>query len=282
MAYGLGDVVQQRLLIERSDGEEAFRRTALIKLEALLGLCETAECRRVRLLSYFGEESSPCGRCDTCLEPPETWDASEAARKALSCVYRTGQRFGATHLIDVLRGRETERVSRFRHDRLSVFGIGADLDEAEWRSVFRQLTALGLLQPDLEAWGALRLAPASRPVLRGETPIRMRRLKRGAAKKPRAAAVSAEMPPADQALLDSLKAWRLGEARQQNVPAYVIFHDRTLAAIAALRPTDLEALSAIDGIGARKLERYGEALLEIVRGHALRASTADAAGVNGS
>ncbi|HEY9447970.1 MAG TPA: DNA helicase RecQ, partial [Burkholderiales bacterium] len=157
MAYGLGDVVQLRRMIEESEGGAEFRRISFSKLEALLGLCETAGCRRVRLLQYFGEESAACGNCDNCLEPPQTWDATEAARKALSCIYRTGQRFGAVHLIDVLRGRPTERVSQWTHDRLGVFGIGGDLDEAAWRSVFRQLVALGYARPDHDAYGALRL-----------------------------------------------------------------------------------------------------------------------------
>ncbi len=176
MAYGLGDVVQQRRMIDQSEGSEAFRRASLVKLEALLGLCETAGCRRVRLLDYFGEASTPCGNCDTCLEPPQTWDATEAARKALSCIYRTGQRFGAVHLIDVLRGRATERVSQWDHDKLNVFGVGSDLDEAAWRNVFRQLVALGYARPDHEAYGALRLTDASREVLKGEKHVEMRRV----------------------------------------------------------------------------------------------------------
>jgi ATP-dependent DNA helicase RecQ len=267
MSYGLGDVVQQRLMIERSEGSEEFRRISVIKLEALLGLCETAGCRRVRLLDYFGQKSAPCGNCDTCLEPPETWDATEAAQKALSCMYRTGQRFGAVHLISVLRGERTERVARWSHEQLGVFGAGADLDEVEWRSVFRQLVALGLAQPDHEAMGALRLTAESGPVLRGERPVSLRRAtrRRGRSRdRKKRVAPAAELPDADADLLSRLKDWRLDQARAQSVPAYVIFHDRTLAAIAALRPPTLDALSAIDGIGAKKLERYGQALLAIV------------------
>ncbi|MEO8166070.1 MAG: DNA helicase RecQ, partial [Betaproteobacteria bacterium] len=176
MTYGLGDVVQQRRMIEQSDGSEEYRRVSFSKLEALLGLCETAGCRRVRLLAYFGEQSMPCGNCDTCLEPPQTWDATEAARKALSCIYRTGQRFGSRHLIDVLRGQVTERVEQWRHRELSVFGIGADLDEAAWRDVFRQLVTLGFVRPDHAAFGALRLTETSRAVLKGEQSIGMRRI----------------------------------------------------------------------------------------------------------
>lgn len=266
MAYGLGDVVQQRRMIDQSEGSEEYRRVLVVKLDALLGLCETAGCRRVRLLDYFGEPSAPCGNCDTCLEPPQTWDATEAARKALSCIYRTGQRFGAVHLIDVLRGRATERTAQWGHEQLNVFGIGADLDEAAWRNVFRQLVALGFAEPDHDAYGALKLTDASRPVLKGEQPVEMRQLqpRKGKVSKTRSAA-AAGLSSADAGLLDQLKAWRLEQAREQSVPAYVILHDRTLAEIAASRPRDIDALAMISGIGAKKLERYGNALLELVR-----------------
>src|SRR6266850_403149 len=192
MTYGLADVVQLRRMIEQSVGSEEFRRVSFSKLEALLGLCETAGCRRVRLLDYFGEASQPCGNCDTCIEPPVTWDATDAARKALSCIYRTEQRFGAVHLIDVLMGRSTDRVSQWNHDQLAVFGIGADLDEATWRSVFRQLVALSYARPDHDAYGGLRLTDASRAVLKGEQRVEMRRAaprKAKAAKQRRAAFV---------------------------------------------------------------------------------------------
>ena len=259
-------MVQQRRMIEQSEGSEEYKRVSTNKLEALLGLCETAGCRRVRLLAYFGEHAGPCGNCDTCLEPPETWDATEEARKALSCMYRTGQRFGAGHLIDVLRGRATERVSQYGHDGLAVFGLGAGLDETAWRGVFRQLVALGYARPDHEAFGALRLTEASRPVLKGEQRIELRRAiprKAKPAARQRAAWTDAASP-AEAALLERLKTWRAGQAREQSVPAYVIFHDSTLAALAVARPRDLDALSAIDGIGARKLERYGPQLLELL------------------
>ena len=271
MAYGLADVVQQRRMIDQSEGGEEFRRVSLTKLEALLGLCETAGCRRVRLLEYFGEYSpgksgAPCGNCDTCLEPPQTWDATDATRKALSCIYRTGQRFGAVHLIDVLRGRTTERVRQWDHDQLAVFGVGGDLDEAAWRGVFRQLVALGYARPDHEAYGALRLTEASRAVLKGGQAVQMRRANPRQARPAKRRASAELQPPAgvDEALLERLKAWRTAQAREQSVPPYVIFHDRTLAALAAHRPRDLDGLSAIDGIGARKLERYGAALLELL------------------
>jgi len=265
MAYGLADLVQQRRLIDLSEASEDYKRICTAKLDALLGLCETAGCRRVRLLAYFGEASMPCGNCDTCLEPPVTWDATAAAQKALSAIYRTGQRFGAVHLTDVLRGKDNERTGRWAHDRLSVFGVGADLDEAAWRVVFRQLVALGFAQVDHEAHGALKLAAASRPVLRGEQRVEMRRVvaRPRPAGKPRASP-GRVLPPADADLFDRLKAWRQGEARTQSVPAYVILHDSTLTEIARRRPPDLATLAGVAGIGARKLERYGAALLDLV------------------
>ncbi len=258
MTYGLADVVQLRRLIEMSESSEEFRRISFSKLDALLGLCETAGCRRVRLLGYFGEAAEPCGNCDNCLAPPQTWNATDAARKALSCIYRTGQRFGAVHLIDVLRGRETERVSQWNHQQLSVFGIGADLDEATWRSVFRQLVALGYAEPDHEAYGGLRLTQASRAVLRAEQAVEMRRPASRPPRK-RARPTTPESP-----LLAQLKAWRLAEARAQSVPPYVVFHDSTLAAIADARPSTLQTLAGISGVGTKKLERYGAAILDVL------------------
>jgi ATP-dependent DNA helicase RecQ len=281
MVYGLGDVVQQRRLIDGSEGSDEHKRISSAKLDALLGLCETAQCRRVRLLSYFGEAASPCGNCDNCLAPPETWDATVAAQKALSAIYRTGQRFGAVHVIDVLRGKETERVLRWDHQHLGVFGIGAEIDESAWRDVFRQLVALGLAEVDHGAYGALRLTAASRPVLKGEQPVEMRRTapRVRPTKRPRTAAGGtgghaaagsglpangATDPAGESDRYARLKAWRLAEARRQAVPAYVILHDATLAEIARREPRDLDALAGIPGIGARKLERYGAALLEVV------------------
>ena len=267
MAYGLGDVVQQRRMIDQSEGSEEYRRLSFAKLEALLGLCETAGCRRVRLLDYFGEASAPCGNCDTCLEPPQTWDATDAARKALSCIFRTGQRFGSRHLIDVLRGHATERVAQWHHEELSVFGIGADLDEATWRDVFRQLVTLGFARPDHAAYGALRLTETSRPVLKGEQRIDMRRIapRKGKSATVRRRAGADGLSAADAALLERLRAWRSEQAREQSVPAYVIFHDATLSAIAAAHPRDMGDLSSIHGIGAKKLERYGPALMALLR-----------------
>jgi ATP-dependent DNA helicase RecQ len=268
MAYGLADVVQQRRFIDQSEGSEAFRRISGSKLDALLGLCETAQCRRVHLLAYFGEEGVPCGNCDNCLNPPETWDASVASQKALSAIYRTGQRFGAGHLIDVLRGKDGERIRQWAHDQLSVYGIGKAEDEHHWRSVFRQLVALGLARVDHESYGALVLTEAARPVLRGERTVMMRRIPervREAARRTRSAS-PVSMDGVDAGLLAALKAWRLDEARTQSVPAYVILHDSTLVELARQRPGDLEGLADIPGFGARKVERYGDALVELISG----------------
>ena len=269
MAYGLADLVLQRRLIEQSAAGEDFKRVSGAKLDALLGLCETAGCRRVRLLGYFGEESTPCGNCDTCLAPPQTWDATDAARKALSAIYRTGQRFGAVHLIDVLRGKVSPRVGSWGHDKLTVFGVGADLDELAWRNVFRQLVAMGLAKVDHEAHGALKLAPASRAVLKGEQPVEMRRAAVDGRKRPGSitrtpAGAAVALSDAEVTVFERLKEWRGAQARGQAVPAYVILHDSTLAAIARSRPRDLDDLAGISGIGARKLERYGAALLDLL------------------
>jgi len=268
MAYGLADVVQQRRLIEQSEASDEFKRVSGAKLDALLGLAETAGCRRVRLLDYFGEASGPCGNCDNCLAPPETWDATDAARKALSAIYRTGQRFGASHVIDVLRGKGGDKIGRWEHDRLSVFGIGADLDDATWRSVFRQLVAQGLVRVDHEAYGALKLAEASRAVLRGEATVAMRRSVARAPKAKKLRGEAASLDAGARTLFDALKAWRLEQAKVQGVPAYVILHDRTLAAIAQARPASLPELARIGGFGAAKLDRYGAAIVALASGRA--------------
>jgi ATP-dependent DNA helicase RecQ len=255
-------------LIDQSEGSEEFKRVSASKLDALLGLCETAGCRRVRLLHYFGETYlrdgvAACGNCDTCLDPPRTWDATEAARKALSAIYRTGQRFGAVHLVDVLLGRETDRVIQWNHNALTVFGIGSDIDDTGWRNVFRQLVALGYASPDHTAYGALKLNEASRAVLKGEVTVLMRHV-RERVSRARRIRTTPETADADPLLLEKLREWRADQAREQAVPAYVIFHDRTLAAIAAARPADLEELAGIPGIGTKKLERYGQRLIELV------------------
>ena len=265
MAYGLADVVQQRRMIAQSEADEQFKRVAAAKLDAMLGLCETAECRRVRLLDYFGEASSPCGNCDTCLAPPEVWDGTTAAQKLLSAVYRTGQRFGAGHVIDVLLGRATDKVNHWRHGALSTFGVGGELSDQEWRGVARQLVASGLLAVDHEAYGALKLTAASGAVLKGEQQVRLRQqvLRTRSVKKQRVAPVEA-LAGAAAELFERLRAWRGEAARAHGVPAYVIFHDATLRGIAHARPASLEALGMIAGVGARKIEVYGADILKLV------------------
>jgi ATP-dependent DNA helicase RecQ len=260
--------VQQRRLIDQSEAGEAHKRIQIAKLDALLALCESAQCRRVRLLAYFGEESLACGNCDTCLDPPQTWDATEAARKALSAIYRTGQRFGAGHLIDVLRGRMNERVLRSDHHRLSVFGIGAGLEDAEWRNVLRQLVAIGFAEVDHTSYGAFKLTPAARPVLRGEQRVEMRRIVSGRSTQGARSRVPRSVPHGtpDESLLARLREWRREEARSQGVPAYVILHDSTLAEIAQRAPRSVEALREITGIGQKRLERYGAALIALLEG----------------
>jgi ATP-dependent DNA helicase RecQ len=269
MAYGLEDLVKLRQLTEGSDAPDAQKRIERQKLDALLGYCETTRCRRQVLLEYFGETlAEPCGNCDTCLEPAAGFDGTEAAQKALSCVYRTGQIFGVAHLVDVLLGGDTERVRRFHHDRLSTYGIGGDFTRNEWRSMFRQLVALGLLTVDIEGHGGLRLGPEARPVLRGERRIELRRdpvRARPAAAKKRSS-VSFENP-AEESLFQALRAHRLALAKSQGVPPYVIFHDSTLAEMARSRPHRMEQLAGISGIGAAKLERYGQDFLGVIAGH---------------
>jgi len=265
MSYGLQDVITLRQMVEGSDAEPARKRLEARKLDAMLGYCELTSCRRERLLAYFGETlPGPCGNCDNCLEPADAWDATEAAQKALSCVYRTGQRFGAGHVIDVLLGKDTERVRRFRHHALSTFGIGRELDAATWRAVFRQLIARGLLRVDVEGYGSLRLAPESRAALRGEIEVRLRREARRAPPGP--AERRAERPPAeDAAMWDALRRRRRELALEQGVPPYVIFHDATLKAMLEQRPATREALASVPGVGDKKLDRYGDAFLEVIR-----------------
>lgn len=267
LSYGLGDVVNLRQLIQQGEAGEERKRLELRKLDALLGYCESTQCRRQGLLGWFGEaHGGACGNCDNCLEPPRSWDGTQAARKALSCVYRTGQRFGAGHVIDVLRGVNTDKVQQWGHDRLSTWAIGDDLDERQWRGVFRQLVAAGLLEADIEHHGALRLTVASGPVLKGERELRFRheppKPSRGRKSRGGAAAPMIDLDPDSQLRFDALREWRSNTAREQNVPAYVIFHDSTLRAIAQAAPDDLDELARVPGIGASKLDRYGEAVLQ--------------------
>jgi ATP-dependent DNA helicase RecQ len=275
MVYGLADVVQQRRLIEQSEAGATHRRLAQRKLEALLGLCEASTCRRARLLEYFGEASTACGNCDNCLAPPPQWDATQAAQKLMSCIVRcssaSGFGFGAQHVIDVLRGERTAKVSQFGHERLSTFGIGRELDAPAWRALLRQLIMRGLVEVDVQHFNVLRLAPASRAVLRGEESLTLRRpaLERPRPSRRRASASARGSTHTDAALTtlyERLREWRRAVAREQHIPAYTVFHDRTLLAIAEHRPRSPEERASIVGIGAAKLARYGASLLELVSG----------------
>ncbi|AYG81151.1 ATP-dependent DNA helicase RecQ [Streptomyces hundungensis] len=275
MAYGLQDVVQQRKMIQGGEGDEAFRRRAAAHLDAMLALCETASCRRAQLLGYFGQEApaANCGNCDTCLTPPQTWDGTVAAQKALSTVVRLqrerNQKFGAGQIIDILLGRRTAKVIQFDHDALSVFGIGEDLSEPQWRGVVRQLLAQGLLAVEGE-YGTLVLTEASGEVLGGRREVRMRTepekavraASRSASKK--SAAAAADLPPEVVPVFEALRAWRGAQAKEAGVPAYVIFHDATLREIATVRPGSLEELSAVGGVGEAKRAKYGEAVLTVL------------------
>jgi ATP-dependent DNA helicase RecQ len=267
LLYGFEDVVKLRQMALQSEGNETFKRHEQQRLTAMLGLCEITSCRRQALLRYFGDTlESPCGNCDNCLEPPEEWDGSEAARMALSCVYRTGQRFGANHVIDVLRGASNDRIISFDHHIISTFGIGKDIAAEQWRSVFRQLVARGLLDVDPEGYGGLRLGAQARPVLRGEESVWLRRDRKAApvraiGKRER----GTEVDEADRPLWDALRACRKRLADAQNVPPYVIFHDATLRAMLADHPQNARELRAVSGVGDSKLERYGEAFLAVLR-----------------
>ena len=272
LCYGLGDVVTLRQMIENSEAGEERRWLERRKLDVLLGYCESTRCRRQTLLAAFGEDyPRACGNCDNCLEPPRTWDATVAAQKALSCVYRTGQRFGVTHLVDVLTGSENERIRQLGHDQLSTYGIGTELDARQWKGVFRQLVAMGLLEVDVEGHGSLRLTEASRPVLKGGQSVHLREESvRRREKAPRGARGGGAPAPvsleaADQPVFEALRQLRAELAREQSVPAYVIFHDATLRAIAERRPATLDALGQVSGVGAAKLERYGEQVLAALR-----------------
>jgi ATP-dependent DNA helicase RecQ len=278
MAYGLQDIVQQRRMIDESDAPDAFKRVSAQKLDALVGLAETVNCRRARLLAYFSETSASenCGNCDNCLTPPRVRDGKILAQKLLSCVYRTGQRFGAMHVFDVLVGRLTEKVQQFNHDKLSVFGVGRELNEKQWRVVLRQLIAMGHLRADNEAYGALKLTEAARGVLRGETEVWLREEQEGArnrairAKSRRgdlAPASTGQSKTADPALYSALKAWRTETARKRGVPAYVVLHDSTIDGIAAARPATLTQLRSVAGIGDKKLEHYGTELMAVINAH---------------
>ncbi|MEK8086811.1 DNA helicase RecQ [Aquabacterium sp. A3] len=276
LTYGLADVVNQRRMIDESPAADEFKRVQRGKLDALLALAEAHDCRRVRLLAYFGEASGPCGNCDNCLTPPRTWDGTEAARKLLSGIYRFWQhgqqRFGAGHLIDVLRGRQTDKVAQYGHHSLSTFGVGADLSETQWRAVLRQLIALGHVVAEGE-YGTLGLTESARAVLRGEVSIVLKEAiepaaRRGAAgrtvRAARASAHEADMDTACLGRFQALKRWRADVAREHNLPAYVVFHDATLADMARAAPRSLDDLSGISGVGAKKLDAYGQAIVDLL------------------
>jgi ATP-dependent DNA helicase RecQ len=272
LLYGISDVAKLRGIAEASELPEKQRQIERRKLDALIGYCETTRCRRQVLLEYFGETpGGPCGNCDTCLEPVESFDGTELAQKALSCVYRTGQRFGAAHVTDVLLGADNERIHGFGHDQLSTWGIGKELDKLGWRSVFRQLVAMGLLQVDLEGHSGLRLGPDCREVLRGERKVELRReTARPPRRRTRGEAASPAAPrptlsgAGEERLFQALRQRRLELARDQGIPPYVIFHDSTLIEMARARPADLGALARLRGVGAAKLERYGAAFLAVI------------------
>jgi ATP-dependent DNA helicase RecQ len=278
LAYGLADVVQQRKMIDGSDGDAAHRRRLGQHLDAMLALCETVECRRTQLLAYFGQEgSTPCANCDTCTSPPQTWDGTVAAQKLLSAVVRLDQRrqrYGAGHVIDILLGNRTPRVTQLEHTTLTVFGIGTELSEAEWRGVVRQLFAQRLLSV-IDAYGTLELTEESGAVLRGVRTVALRREapraatsrsgRTGATKKGRATGAVA-LDGSAEALFERLRAWRSAAAKEAGLPAYVIFHDATLRQVAATAPGSLADLAAISGVGASKLDRWGPAVLEVVGG----------------
>ncbi|MEU6301748.1 DNA helicase RecQ [Streptomyces chartreusis] len=280
MAYGLNDVIQQRKLINSGEGDEAFRRRAASHLDAMLALCETAQCRRGQLLAYFGQDAEPvgCGNCDTCVTPPETWDGTVAAQKVLSTVVRLqrerGQKFGAVQIVDILLGRRTAKVIQFDHDQLSVFGIGEDLGEGEWRGVVRQLLAQGLLAVEGE-YGTLVLTEASGSVLRREREVPLRKEPKkpatsrsgsgsGARGEKKAKAAAAELPQDLVPAFEALRAWRAEQAREQGVPAYVIFHDATLREIVTVWPASVRELGSVSGVGEKKLATYGEGVLEVL------------------
>ena len=270
MNYGLKEVIIFRQWLAESEADEAYKRVEHQKLEAMIGLCELPTCRRRAIRVYFGEEpGKDCGNCDNCLNPPQTWDGTEAARKAMTCVSRTGQRFGVNYLVDVLVGKDNARIRDWRHDRLEVFGNGTEHNAAEWRSIFRQLIAQGFLWVDADRFDALRLTDQSFPVLRGERGLTLRRLRRAAPmKKSRSAVRTAPIAGPDEALWQALRRTRTALAKEQGVPPYVVFHDTTLRELVRLKPLKLEDMERIQGVGENKLRKYGEAFLRVIREHA--------------
>ncbi len=267
MTYGLADVVMLRQFIDRSDADEQHKIVERRKLDALLGLCETTRCRRQVMLSYFGDDlPDACGNCDTCLEPVEGWDGTRVARKALYCVYQTGQRFGAAHLADVLTGKDTDKARQFGHSNLSAFGGGRELDVAEWHSVFRQLVAMGLLTVDFEH-GALRISDDYHAVMRGERSVMLRKDPKPEKTriKSRTKGTAKTIAPEDNPLFEALRELRMELSKEADVPPFVIFHDSTLREMARLRPTTIEEFAEISGVGRNKLQRYGDAFVSAIR-----------------
>jgi len=265
----MGDVTSMRQMLDRGDAPEERKRVEKIKLNTLLGFCESIECRHKTILHYFGEEHpGDCQQCDNCLSPVDTWDATLAAKMALSCIYRTGQRFGTGHLIDVLLGKSTAQIERFQHNTVSTFGIGKDLSQAQWSSVFRQLTAAGFIEVDIEGYGSLRLAESARPVLKSEQDICPRRdptpEKRASKTERSARSKEAYEGLEDDPLWLLLKSKRMELAKEQGVPPYVIFHDKTLLEMHEAKPNSLDKMGMISGVGEAKLEKYGEAFLTVL------------------
>ena len=266
MAYGMQDVALQHARIAESGAGEGQKILESQRLTALLAYCEAPRCRRQVLLNYFGEQRQACGNCDVCAEPPELWDGTQAAQKALSAIFRTGMRFGVSHLTDVLRGKHNDKIKQWGHDRLPTFGVGTDLDEHAWKSVFRQLAAAGLVHVDMAEHGALQLTEAAREVLKGQRQVQLRRpLKRKSSPARTSSTVVSDLAPADEALFQLLRKWRADTAREQSVPAYVILHDKTLRELAEARPVSHGLLAGITGMGSAKIEHYGEELLQLIR-----------------
>lgn len=271
MAYGLEDAIRHKQMLAQSEGNEQFKRHEHQRLEAMLGLCEVTHCRRQALLHYFGENlEQPCGNCDTCLNPPQTFDATEASQKALSCVFRTGQRFGVNHLVDVLTGNRSDKVAAAGHDHVSTWNIGGEFSASQWRAIYRQLVARGLLAVDADGYGALKLTETCRPYLRGEVPLHLRKDAAKSAERTRRS--KPQVAEADRQLWEALRARRKQLAEEEGVPPYVIFHDATLMDMLALRPRDRYEMAAVSGVGDRKLEAYGDAFLTVLEEHTDAAS----------
>ncbi|VAW98283.1 ATP-dependent DNA helicase RecQ [hydrothermal vent metagenome] len=273
MSYGLQDVIFLRQMMQESDGNEQYKRVTQHKLDAMLGLCESTQCRRQTLLAYFEETlRKPCGNCDSCLTPPQTWDGTQAAQKAMSCIVRTDQRFGVNYLIDVLLGKDTDRIRNFRHDKISTYGIGTELNATEWRGVFRQLISLGYINVDLNGYGSLFLNEQARPLLRSEITLELRQYQKTDKKsstKQSSSNKQTNLKEADEALFNALREQRSSLAKELSVPPYIIFHDSSLLEMAKKRPATVNAMLLISGVGEKKLEKFGHEFLEVILEHPL-------------